>query len=136
MVIIGLALWVADVAAEPTLTKEQVVEIGGAVLDTSQYQKYRDGFDCKKPHYHPDDRMWSFPPIGKLFPVTPGSPLYFFYVRDADGQFRIGSVSHDGRLTPRTSNKFRMPPGVKKRLGKSLREELHRRSKKANKTQK
>jgi hypothetical protein len=29
-----------------------------------------------------------------------------------------------------------MPPGVKKRLGKSLREELHRRSKKANKTQK
>jgi hypothetical protein len=50
MVIIGLALWVDDVAAEPTLTKEQVVEIGGAVLDTSQYQKYRDGFDCKKPH--------------------------------------------------------------------------------------
>lgn len=128
---IGLALCAVDVAAEPTLTKEQVTEIGEAVLNTSQYRKYLDGFDCKKPHYDSEDRMWSFPAIGRFFPVTTGAPIYFFYVGDTDGRFRIGSVSHNGRLTPRTSNKFRMPPDVKKRLSKSLREELHRRSKKA-----
>lgn len=133
LAILGLALCRVEVAAEPTLTKEQVAEIGQAVLNTSQYRKYRDGFDRKKPHYHPETRMWSFPATGRFFPVTLGSPTYFFEVRDTDGQFRIGSVSHKGKLTPRTSDKFRMPPDVKKRLGEALREELHRRSKKANK---
>ena len=110
-----VGLLIGHVAAKPVLAKEQVVRIGGVVLSSLHYRQYKEFFSCDDPQYIDKEKEWSFSFTGNGFPVTCGSPLYFFEIRDADGAYRIGSISRKG-FSPKTADKFHLDPSVRSRI--------------------
>jgi hypothetical protein len=103
-------------AEEPRLTKAEVTRIGEVILGLPEYHDFKDGFDCEKPSYHMKEGIWSFPVKGRFFPVTVEATLYFFYVRDGDGYFRLGTNAYPGKISPQSAKEFRMPHSVREKL--------------------
>lgn len=120
---IFLTSLVSGETAKPVLNQEKVQAIARAVLKTPKYRGFTDSFELEKLRWDAEKRIWSF--LGpKTFPVTFGSSVQFFFVRDADGHFRVGELSSSGKTTPKAAEKFRMPVEVRKRMGRELRVEI------------
>ena len=110
-----LAILIGVASGEPILTKVQVSELGRAILSAKQHKKYREIFDCDKPSYNPDEKLWRF---SGGFPVTLGAPFHIFELREKDGYYRLGSIStHSFSPSP---PKFRMSPSVRRKVSKML----------------
>ena len=99
-------------AAEPRLTKEQVKEIGVLVSSEKAFAPYSGGFLIDQPAFDQKSKIWRFPASGKLSLPFPEAPLFFLEIRDADGYFRVGSLSGRG-YSPKSSEKFRMAPSLR-----------------------
>jgi len=102
-------------ANEPRLTAAEVREVGSIIFNADNHKKYEDGFLLKEPTFDPKKKIWRFQSTGKPAPVFPGSPLYFFEIRDEDGYYRIGSISGRG-FNPKSAENFRMSPALRAKI--------------------
>lgn len=102
-------------AVEPTLSKATVSAIGAIILGDKSTAEYHGGFSLADPQFNENERIWRFQATDKFFPALPGSPLYFFEIRDKDAFSRIGSISGRG-YNPKNAGRFRMLPALRKEI--------------------
>ena len=107
------------IADKPRMSSKRVAQLGAIILKEKNYQIYRGGFTLTTAQFDTKEKIWTFQPTEKLFPAYPGSPLYFFEIRDSDGYFRIGSISGNG-YSPKSAEHFRMPPAIRRKLRELL----------------
>ena len=102
-------------AKEPSLKREQVTKIAEIILKSESYKKLRESYVPKKATYDEKTGDWSIQVSDSAMAVFPGSPISFFYIRDRDRKYRIGSVSGSG-YSPTSSKNYRMSPLLRKKI--------------------
>ena len=101
--------------AEPVLTKAQVSKLGHAILSVRQHEKYEAVFDCDKPSYDFQRKLWIFP---GGFPVTLGGSIDVFELREQDGYYRLGTLSLQ-TFSP-SPPRFRIAPSARRQVRELL----------------
>ena len=102
-------------AKEASLEKGQVIKIAEIILQSKAYKKQRESYTPEKATYDPKTGEWSVEVSISAMPVFPGSPIRFFYIRDSDRKYRIGSISGSG-YSPRSSAHYSMSPALRKKI--------------------
>lgn len=102
-------------AQEASLKKQQVTSIAIIILNSKGYQELRNSYVPQNVTYDKKTGNWSIELSSSAMPIFPGSPIRFFYIRDADCKYRIGAISGSG-YSPKSSVHFRMSPFLRKKI--------------------
>jgi hypothetical protein len=99
----------------PTLSKEQIIQLGHVVLSAPENKDYKDMFWNAQPQYDEKTAIWRF---NAGSPVTPGGAAYIFEFRDADGYYRLGWIT--GQKSSQSFERFRIQPSARAKLTKLM----------------
>lgn len=101
---------IGTASAESLLAKQQVIELGRVILAAPENKDYKDIFWDDQPEYDPETKLWAYK---NGWPRTTGGRFYIFEIREADGFYRLSSLSERKSMD---EVRFHIHPSILKKL--------------------